>query len=569
MKDRRFHEEAARLLADVCANGVATRLWAQDVSLWMPAATPADAEAIRHRLGWLRAPHELRAQIASFAAFAHEIRREGVRSAILLGMGGSSLGTVVLREALGVAADGVNVEVVDTTDDFTVHALLDRIDPRHTVVLVVSKSGTTVEVDALARLLDEHFRRFLPEREVCRRFVAITDRGTPLDQLAATRGYRRVFHTPADVGGRFSVLSPVGLVPAALMGQRLDQLVDRAAEMAAACRVDESSNPGLALAAFLATGARTGRDKLTLLFSRPLGSLGCWVEQLVAESTGKHGRGLLPVVDEPWDLDCYGPDRLFIVVRSPGDEELERLALHLAARGEPVFSLTSSADSLGGEFFRWQFAVAALGALLELNPFDEPDVQAAKARTAALLAAYERSGILPDERPVLEAEGVAAVSPLAERVGARSPVDLVRAALASVGPGDYVAWLSYLSPDPVSLKALAQVRHRVGRHARAASVIGVGPRYLHSTGQYYKGGPNRGLFFLLTADDRTETPVPGRPYSFAVLKRAQAVGDYQALVARGRRVVRLHFPAEPAAQADALMGLFVEALGSSDRRTSA
>lgn len=560
MTDREAALNSETLLAELCRQHAATRLWAQDVSLWAPAADPAVADAIRNRLGWLRLAGAIGGWLDELARFAREIATEGLTHAYLLGMGGSSLGALVLREILGVAPGGLDLSVIDTTDDFTLQDLVRRIDPARALVIVASKSGRTVEVDALEALLWAHVRRVLGAPEAARRFVALTDQGTPLDERARATGYRRVFHPPTDVGGRFSVLSLVGLVPAALMGQRLDALARAATAMSEACQRDDPRNPGLTLAAFLAAGARAGRDKLTLFFSTVLEPLGLWIEQLVAESTGKEGRGLLPIVGESWAPDRYGSDRLFVVVRTPDDEARQETALALEAVGQPVLTTTATPDTLGGEFVRWEVATAILGALLDLNPFDEPDVQAAKDRTAALLAGYEATGQLADERSFVGDDTIRATSPLAEGRTVRTPAALVRAALETLKPGDYVAWLSYLSPDPTVCNALGRLRGEVGRRARVATAVGIGPRYLHSTGQYHKGGPNRGVFFLLTADDRTETMVPERPYSFATLKRAQALGDYQALVARGRRVVHLHCPPEPEAQAAALERLFAEAL---------
>ncbi len=551
---------AQDLLTELCARRVATRLWAHDVTLWAPAvASPAQAEVVRQRLGWLRVPWDMAEALPSVTEFAQQVRADGLAHTYLLGMGGSSLCAIVLREVLGVTPGAGGVTVVDTTDERSVRALLEGLDPARTLVVVSSKSGTTVEVDALARLFAAELRRSLAPPDVARRFVAITDPGTPLDQNA--RGFRRVFHAGVDIGGRFAALSVVGLLPAALMGHPLAQLLRSARQMAEQCRSDDPTNPALALAAFVAAGVRAGRDKLTLLISEPLDPLGLWIEQLVAESTGKHGRGVLPVVDEPWDFSSYGLDRVFVVLRVPEDDRLAAVARTLDDHGHPTYTLATSAEELGGEFFRWEFATAVVGALLDVNPFDEPDVQAAKDATAALLAAYERTGRLPDTTPDAEAGGLLAWSPLAHQVGElRTPTELVRAALSTVRPGDYVAWLSYLPPDERTSGALRHIRQRVARLRRVATTFGVGPRYLHSTGQYHKGGPNRGVFFLLTADDLTETPVPERPYSLAVLKRAQAIGDYRALADRGRRVVRLHCPADPLAQAALLERVFDEAL---------
>jgi hypothetical protein len=374
-----------------------------------------------------------------------------------------------------------------------------------------------------------------------RHFTAITDPGTALEALARERGYRRTFTNPADIGGRFSALSLFGLVPAALIGASPDELLKAGAIMAEGCRQHNHANAGLELGAFIADAALNGRDKLTVALAPSFASLGLWIEQLVAESTGKHGKGSLPVVDEALGApEEYGSDRAFVAVASESDSADTARLDALEAAGFPVLRLSIRHENLGAEFFRWEFATAVAGAALGINPFDEPNVSEAKEKTRALLGTYAARGRFDD----------APTEPSAE---------LIRRAIGLIKPNDYVAFLSYLPADSGVESVLTDVRAELRRRKKVASTFGVGPRYLHSTGQYHKGGPNTCVAFVITADDETETPVPDAGYSFSVLKRAQALGDVQALEAHGRRVVRLHFASAAHAPAE-LQRLFDEAL---------
>lgn len=389
-----------------------------------------------------------------------------------------------------------------------------------------------------------------------RQFIAITDPGTALEALAARRGYRETFINPADIGGRFSALSLFGLVPTALIGAPAHDLLAAGAAMADGCRQENHANAGFELGAFIGAATLAGRDKLTIVLPPSLAMLGLWIEQLVAESTGKQGKGALPVVDEALESpEPYGQDRAFVAIATDKDApDPERLAA-LQAAGHPVLHLTTRLDGLGAEFFRWEFATAVAGAALQINPFDEPNVAEAKAKTKALLAGYASERRLPETDPMARDEQVAVHTRGFTGV---SPVEVVSAAIAEVKPGDYVAFLSYLPPSAETESVIAGIRSAISRKTRAATTFGVGPRYLHSTGQYHKGGPNTALVFLITADDRTTTEIPDSGYSFSILKRAQALGDYETLEAHGRRVVRLHLGGGDSAAP--LTGLFDEAL---------
>lgn len=505
---------------------VVTRLWNKDTSVFSVASDPAVRAAIEHRLGWLDAPAAMRAHLDDITSVARQVQANGFTSLCLLGMGGSSLCAEVLRQTLAPAAMRAHVHVLDTTDERAIRQVSDTLTPASTLFIVASKSGSTIEVTAL----EAHFRQWVADAGIAspgRHFIAITDPDTSLGAHAAAHGYRHTFVNPADIGGRFSALSLFGLVPAALMGIDPASLLDSADTMVGACRLDGNDideNAGVVLGEFMATQAKAGRDKLTLLLPDSMAALGLWVEQLVAESTGKLGTGVLPIVDEPatTDLAEYGTDRAFVLVADPADATAVARRQALAAAGHPVLHLQSTPSHLGAEFFRWEFATAIAGILLDVNPFDEPNVRDAKSRTQALLS---RGEPLPVDPPLVERHGV---------LGRSYRPDGVNRA------GGFVAILDYMPQDAGRDAAVARVRAAIRRRTKAATTYGAGPRYLHSTGQFHKGGTNAGLFLLLTADDATKTTVPDADYSFSRLKHAQALGDYEALCANGRHVVHMH-----------------------------
>jgi hypothetical protein len=455
-------------------------------------------------------------------------------------MGGSSLCAEVLSSVFGVADGFPQLTVLDTTDEVTLTNAANRMDPSRTLFIVASKSGSTVEVSSMERFFWNRMTR-APVADAGRHFIAVTDPGTSLQKLAESRGYRATFINPADIGGRFSALSLFGLVPAAVIGADLDTLLQAGATMADGCRQHNHANAGLELGAFMGAAALDGRDKLTVALAPSFATLGLWIEQLVAESTGKHGKGLLPVVDEPLGRpDEYGADRAFVSIASESDSVDEARLAALEHAGFPVLRLSMRHDGLGAEFFRWEFATAVAGAALAINPFDEPNVSEAKEKTKALLAAYAAEGRFGDEPPAPSAAAV-------------------RQAIESIRPGDYAAFLSYLPGESDIQQTLDEIRIELRSRTRAATTFGLGPRYLHSTGQYHKGGPNTCVAFVLTSDDETSTPIPEAGYSFSVLKRAQALGDVQTLEAHRRRVVRLHFRDAATAAAD-LRRVFTEAM---------
>jgi len=564
MSDRVL-EQGHQMATALLEAGVVDRIWRRDPTVWADASgsqPPEVAAAIGQRLGWLTAASDVRPHIPRVCALADALRGEGRQHAVLLGMGGSSLCAEVLRQVYGVARGYLGLQVLDTTDAAAIHGARQRIDPMRSVFVVASKSGTTVEVAALERFFSSELARGAGRKQTGRAFVGITDPGTPLVALAGQHGYREIFQNPADIGGRFSALSLFGVVPAALIGVDLDDLLGAAEAMAEGCRQNNHTNPGLELGAILGAAALAGRDKLTVILPPSLSSFGLWVEQLVAESTGKSGKGILPIVDEPiGDPSSYGDDRVFVVIRTDHDEPsmpTKDWADALAAAGHPVVHLSTRLRSLGAEFFRWEFAVAVAGAVLHVNPFDEPNVAEAKERTRALLEAFGRERRLPDDPPATVDRGVSAFG--ATGPNADGPVAALRELFQTLQRGHYVAMLSYVSPLEMEPAAVADARVAIGRHTRAATTFGLGPRYLHSTGQYHKGGPDTGLFILITRDDSVDVSVPGMPYSFGVLKRAQALGDFQALRDKGRRIVRLHLDASVTDPAAAVRRVISEAL---------
>ncbi|TEU00507.1 MAG: bifunctional transaldolase/phosoglucose isomerase [Dehalococcoidia bacterium] len=517
--------------------GFAARLHAHDASLW--SADAKTREAIRTRLGWLTVVEKMTDVCDDLTSFADEIRGAGYRDVVLLGMGGSSLTPEVLHSALDVRDGYPDLIVLDTTDPASIRAVENVLDPAKALFLVASKSGTTVEALSLFAYFMERVKA-VKGPAAGENFVAITDEGTPLQELARRHRFRRVFTNPSDIGGRYSALSYFGLVPAALIGADVAKLLDRGltiAEASASC-VAAPESPGLWLGAALGELTLVGRDKLTLAVSPEVASFGTWVEQLIAESTGKEGKGILPVDGETLgDPSAYGDDRLFVHLRLDSDDSLDAGVGKLAAAGHPVVTLRlGDAYDLGGEFFRWELATATAGAILGINPFDEPNVAESKENTRRLLEAYRSQRALPEGRPALQEDGVAL---FAEETGG-GLAGALASFLRQVRPGDYIALAAYLARTSATEARLQSMRLVMRDGTRAATTLGFGPRYLHSTGQLHKGGGDNGVFILLTADDLEDLEVPGQPYTFGVLKRAQALGDLDALRRRGRRVVRLH-----------------------------
>jgi len=550
------YQPALNLVDRFLQNRLVSRIWAREIGAWGAAPGSSEANSIGTRLGWLDTGETMRPHLGRLAALGETARAEQVEAVYLLGMGGSSLCAEVLRSVLGVAEGSPQLHVLDTTDEKTITTVAARMDPRRTWFLVSSKSGGTVEVASMERFFWSKVEPVLGER-TGRQFIAITDPGTALNALAASRGYRETFVNPADIGGRFSALSLFGLVPTALIGRSAEDLLQAGETIADGCRQENTLNPGLQLGAFIGATASNGRDKLTVLLPPSLATLGLWIEQLIAESTGKHDKGALPVVDEPLGRpDQYGADRAFVVIGTDRDAVDGRAVAALEEAGHPVMRLSTRVEAIGAEFFRWEFATAVAGAALGINPFDEPNVSEAKEKTKALLGSLDASGRLTGHAPTSSSDSVDVFS---QRFAGDSPAQVVRAALAALTPPDYVAFLSYLPPGSEVAQAITGIRAGIREHFRVASTFGVGPRYLHSTGQYHKGGPNTALAFVLTADDETQTAIPEVGYSFSTLKRAQALGDTETLEAHDRRTVRIQVK-DASHAAAALEHLFADAL---------
>lgn len=529
------------------ADDAATGLWRRDAAVW--SNDPAAQEKIANRLGWLDAPRLMADSAHRLQEFAQAVKCDGFRHIVLLGMGGSSLAPKVLRAVLGVGPGWPDFQVLDSTDPATVQAA--STPPARTLYILASKSGTTIEPNSLAA----HFRRRLEEAGVARwadHFVAITDEGTELARRARSERFRDVFLNPSDIGGRYSALSYFGLVPAALMGQDVMAIVGWGTAMLAAAEPrgnGSTTNPAVTLGLAIGAAARAGRDKLTLVLPPPLEPFGLWVEQLVAESTGKEGVGVIPIVGEPiGSPDGYGSDRLFVAARlvqpdtAPGHDDVAVEALR--AKGAPMGQIeVPELAALGAEFVRWEIATAIAGALLGVNPFDEPNVQQAKEATRSLLDRFNserRLRVPPSDGTSSERITLTLSEAARQQLQGRRP----EAFLTLVRPGDYVAVLPYLPPDRETADLLIRLRSAIRDHTGSATTVGYGPRYLHSTGQLHKGGPNTGVFVLITASASVDVPIPGEAFSFGTLEHAQALGDFASLDALGRRVLHAHL-AEP------------------------
>ncbi len=515
----------------------AERLYDRDTSLW--SDDPRVRAAIAERLGWLDAPGHFAGQVAALEGFGEGIRDAGFRTAVVMGMGGSSLAPEVFSRTFGTGEGWLDLRILDSTDPAAVARVVDDLDPLSTLWIVASKSGTTTEplaflADAWARLgatLELRGSTQRPGEFV----VAITDPGKSEAAIPHHDDLREVFLNPPDIGGRYSALSYVGLVPASLLGLDLDALLSSAATMLARCSdPDPEANPGVSLGLAIGTLAAAGRDKLTFIADPGIASLGAWLEQLIAESTGKHGVGIVPVDLEPLgDVDAYGPDRVFIRLRlagtdpHPGDVTVDALE----AIGQPVIRIElGDPIELGGEFIRWEVATAIAGAVLRIDPFDQPDVEDAKERTRRVLAAVA-GGEAPEAGAAVTAE------PL--RVDDPGLVADLRRQLSRRRDDAYLALQAFVAPSPAADAALARIRGRLRDATRCATTAGYGPRFLHSTGQLHKGGPPSGWFLQLVSEHVHEREIPGWPYTFGQLIDAQARGDFEAVSARGLPILRL------------------------------
>jgi transaldolase/glucose-6-phosphate isomerase len=549
--------EVAAKLEDWQAQGGTHRLWAGDASLW----TGGD-EA--RWIGWLGIVERQLADLAPLVRIRDEVRSEGFTHALLLGMGGSSLCPEVWKETFGKVEGAPELLVLDSTDPAQVRTFEGRVDLGRTLFIVSSKSGSTLEPSILKAYFFDRVKQALGAEQAGSRFVAVTDPGSNLEKEARAGGFRHVFPGLPTIGGRYSALSNFGMVPAAVMGLEVERLLDEAERMLQACApgVPAAQNPGLVLGTILGVLATKGIDKLTLVSSPGLHDLGAWIEQLVAESTGKEGKGIIPVDRERLGpVALYGGDRLFAYVRldDAPDAAQEAGVLALEKAGRPVVRIqVATKDDLAEEFVRWEVATAIAGAILRINPFDQPDVEASKVATKALTSEYEKTGRLPAETPFFAGDGVKLfadeknAAALKRAAATPSLAGYLKAHLDRLGEGDYFALLAFVEMNAAHEESLQAARHLVRDRKRVATCLGFGPRYLHSTGQAYKGGPNTGVFLQVTCDDADDRPVPGQKYTFGVVKAAQARGDFQVLAERNRRALRVHLGVDVAAGLSAL-----------------
>ena len=555
-------------LAEWQQAGKTKRLWSHDASLWT-RRDEADW------LGWLGVPNEQLDHLDHLTAIAAEVKECGFDHIVLLGMGGSSLCPDVLRRTFGQQKDFPELLVLDSTDPAQIASLQSRIQPAKTLFIVSSKSGGTLEPNIFKQYFHSIAAKALGAERAGEHFVAITDPGSDMEKVARADKFRHIFHGLKSIGGRYSALSDFGMVPAAALGLEVKKFLEYTAEMVHACEpcVPDAQNPGVSLGVLLGTLA-TGfsRDKITLVASPGIAGVGAWLEQLIAESTGKDGRGLIPVDNEPLGApEVYGSDRVFAYLRleTAPDAEQERALAALETAGQPVVRISLlNAYDLGQQFFGWEIATVVAGSLLRINAFNQPDVEASKLVTKQLTADYEKQGHLPREKPFFkdkdaalfaDEKNTAALQPASNGSGA-TLVDFLRVHLDRLEAGNYFALLAYVEMNDANEAALQAIRVHIRDAKKVATCLGFGPRFLHSTGQAYKGGPNSGVFLQITCDDALDLPVPGQKYTFGVVKAAQARGDFQVLADRGRRALRVHAGKDVAAGLKTLGAAIQQAL---------
>jgi len=540
-------DAAAAAIADTMETwrkmGLVRRLWADDATLW----TGADEDKWG---GWLTVVEQELGDLSALQAFAERVRQEAFTDVVLLGMGGSSLGPEVVAEVFGDQAGAPRFHMLDSTDPAQVADVEAAVQLDKTLFIVSSKSGGTLEPNIFTDYFLARVEAVCGAETARGRFVAVTDPGSPLEKRAKDGGWAEIFYGAPSIGGRYSVLSKFGLVPAAAMGLDIEGLLRATMPMTRACAADTppAENPGVQLGVALGVAAtQLRRDKVTIIASPGVAPLGAWLEQLLAESTGKHGRGLIPVADEPLGRpEAYGQDRFFAYVELEDQVDPKQRAVieALVQAGHPVATLTMKAKAdLGQEFFRWEIAVAVAGAIIGINPFDQPDVEASKVGTRELTDNYEKTRTLPAQHSMFEQDGVALYADPrnADELGRHNTLDgYLKSHFGRLDEGDYAAFLAYVDRTPEATQAMTEMRRVVRDQTRAATCVGFGPRFQHSTGQAYKGGPNSGVFLQITCDDPHDIDVPGHSYSFGVVKDAQARGDMDVLVERGRRALRIH-----------------------------
>jgi glucose-6-phosphate isomerase len=554
--------------ADWQANRKIERFWKKDPSLWT-----RDGE--EKWMGWIDIVERQQKDLSALAELGGDVRSAGFESALLLGMGGSSLCPEVLAKTFGPQPGFPALHIVDSTDPAEVLAACAAVDLGKALVIVASKSGSTLEPNILKQFFYEQVRRVVGAENVGSHFVAITDPGSKMEQVAKHDGFRYIFYGDPQIGGRYSALSNFGVVAATVAGLKVGKLLDEAAKGVASAKEPIQNNPGVQLGLLLGTAANAGRDKITFFTSPEIYDLGAWLEQLIAESTGKQGKGITPVDREAiGPPEVYGNDRVFAYVRLKGSadasaqSDLDAKVAALQAAGHPVVGIEiEDRYEIFGQFFTWEIATAVAGSVMGINPFNQPDVESAKIETRALTDEYEKTGTLPERQPVLKEAGIElyATEAYAAQLRAQAPTDtltgFLRAHLSELRAGDYFAALAFLPMFPEHEAAIQALRHGVRDRKHVATCLGFGPRFLHSTGQDYKGGPNTGVFLQITAKHAEDAEIPGQRYSFGVVIDAQAAGDLAVLEARGRRALRVHLGADVSAGLNALNAAVASALG--------
>ncbi len=544
--------------------GKVRRLWAGDASLW----TDAD-EA--NWLGWLNIVYDQLKAVGQLEGFANDVKSSGFSDVLLLGMGGSSLGPEVFEETFGSAPGFPKLHVLDSTDPAQVKRFENAVDLKKTLFIVSSKSGSTLEPNIFkAYFFEKAKQAHGSEAEAAKRFVTVTDPNSAVEKMATAAGFRHIFHGLKSIGGRYSVLSNFGMVPATAIGIPPRKFLETTAEMVRSCAPSSppAENPGVILGAIMGVCQRAGRDKVTILASPGIADFGAWLEQLLAESTGKIGKGIVPVDAERVGApSVYGKDRLFAYTRlaSDPDSEQDKAVAALEAAGQPVVRIiVHDKMQLGQEFFRWEMATAVAGSIIEINPFDQPDVEASKVKTRELTTAYDQTGKLPPEQAFATVDGVQLFADPRNEGELKSKATSLAAALKAhldrAKAGDYVAMLAYIDRTPAHIEAMQAMRHSVRDKKKVATCLGFGPRFLHSTGQAYKGGPNSGVFLQITCSDPADLSVPGAKYTYSVVKAAQARGDFDVLADRGRRALRVHLSGGVDAGLKTLAGALEQAL---------
>ena len=529
-------------LEDWKKNNKVARLWQKDASLW----SGTDES---NWLGWLTITEEQMAHIEVLKQVAGDVKKARFKDALLLGMGGSSLCPEVLRMTFGKMKGFPELHVLDSTDPAQIKAIEAKVDLQRILCIVSSKSGSTLEPNIYKQYFFERVKAKVGEKEAGNHFIAITDPGSKMQQVAEADKFRRIFMGVPSIGGRYSAISNFGMVPAAVMGLDVEKFLKNTEEMVTACSASSAAdfNPGVILGTILGVAANHGRDKITIVTSPGIFDLGAWLEQLIAESTGKIGKGIIPVDRERLARPAsYGSDRVFAYVRlaSKPNKAQDAAVAALEKAGHPVVRITlPSTYNLGQEFFRWEIATAVAGSIIGINAFNQPDVEASKIETKKLTSQYETTGSLPAESPFFEEKGVklfADEKNTAALKGGAKLADVLKTHLSRIGADDYFAVLGYITMNPANEKTLQTIRHAVRDKKKVATVLGFGPRFLYSTGQAYKGGPNSGVFLQITGDDAKDLPVPGQKYTFGIVKAAQARGDFAVLAERGRRALRVH-----------------------------